>query len=160
MNHPIVLGIDPGLICTGWCIIRGRAVVDFGSLRCPKSEADPVQWMVSRVNQLLMTHAQLLHSPLVSVERYCDQGPVRRGNPSGYLVAELVGGIVQLCRSFGFSVSTPNRNEALRAVVIGKRGRGAPTEKRANETLRLLGIVLPNQHTRDAAMVALAGGNR
>jgi len=89
-----------------------------------------------------------------------DQGPSRRGNPAGFLVAELAGSLAEECRQSGIEPTMVTRNEALRAVVMGRRGRGAPSEKDANKALELLGIRLPNQHTRDAAMAAICGAKR
>lgn len=158
----IVLGVDPGLHDTGWSVFDGREVIDHGTIKVPKSFAgDRVLEMTARVGdvigRLTSRFPDLTHA---AVERYCDQGPTRRGNPAGFLVAELAGSLAEECRQSGIEPTMVTRNEALRAVVMGHRGRGAPSEKDANKALEVLGISLPNQHTRDAAMVALCGLKR
>lgn len=157
----LIIGFDPGLHDTGWSVLDGHEVIDHGTMKVPKSFAgDRVLEMTARVGdvigRLTSRFPDLTHA---AVERYCDQGPTRRGNPAGFLVAELAGSLAEECRQSGIEPTMVTRNEALRAVVMGIRGRGAPSEKEANASLSLLGIHLPNQHERDSAMVAICGGN-
>jgi Holliday junction resolvasome RuvABC endonuclease subunit len=151
------LGVDPGLRCTGWSLLDRREVLDSGSIRIPNGfRGDTVFEMTARFADVLLRLVRPWPT-LAVVERYVDQGPERRGNPAGFLVAELAGALADECRHAGIEPVMVTRNEALRAVVMGRRGRGAPSEKDANKALELLGIHLPNQHTRDAAMAAICG---
>ena len=171
MADPLILGVDPGLKVTGWCLIRGRDVADHGSIRLPKAfRGDRVFEMTARLHDMLTLHRRWLAPPdgfplkpdLAAVERYTHQGKARAVNPAGVEVAELAREQAHECRLSGIddTVLIP-RNDALRSIVSSRRGSKIPSEKEANAALEvLIGVRLPNQHERDAAMQCWAARQR
>ena len=158
-NHPF-LGIDAGLLLTGWAVVFGRTCLDSGDLRLPKRKyPDIVVAMEAEFRKLLEQIGTAIRPrPTVVVERYVYQGRARATNPAGYEVAELAGSLATRADSMGFTVLRVTRNEALRCFSSRFR---VPSEKEANAALEaLLGVRLSNQHKRDAAMAAIAGQRR
>ena len=163
-DHPF-LGIDPGLLLTGWAVVSGRMCLDSGDLRLPKRKhADIVVAMEAEFRRLLEQIGTGMHPlPTVVVERIVHQGKKRSTNPANPEVAELAGSLATRADCMGFTVLRIPRNEALRCFSVDRRRglRPQTSEKEANAALEaLLGVRLSNQHKRDAAMAAVAGQRR
>lgn len=164
MDDPLILGVDPGLKVTGWCLMRGRDVVDHGSIRLPKTfRGDRVFEMTARVHDLLAQMFTMVEPELAAVERYVYQGKKRAANPAGFEVAELAREQKHECALMGMATMMISKNDALRACVPSRRRRGAqvPSEKEANAAIEALaGMRLPNQHEKDALMQCWAARQR
>ena len=156
----LILGIDPGLLVSGWCVLerkRSWSVVDHGKLTTPcnvKTGPDAVDRQIDLFKAMINWRIGLLWIDACAIEY---QGP-RRSNPDGYLVAELAGSMREVWSHFtDTDADMVTRNQALRAVCAARQRK---TERAANAALKMMGIDLPNQHERDAAIVAVACGRR
>lgn len=163
MTEPLILGVDPGLLVTGWAIMVGRIFLDGGSIRLPKNfKGDRVFEAAARFrDQLGKLTGWCPTLTRAAVERYAYQGKARAVNPAGIEVAELAREIASECRHAGLDTMLLTRNDALRAMVPNQTRRYViPSEKSANTYLQAIVGKLPNQHVRDAAMQCWAARQR
>lgn len=161
----MVLGIDPGLECTGWALLfPNRRCDSFGGIKTPKEWPDG-----KRITEICAELLALLHQMRVggarptvaSVEQYVYQGE-RSRNRNAFRLSRLVGSIESIYRGEGLTVVGPTRGQALMSI-------GLPPSAAEREANRVIGILvksrggaLPsNEHSRSAYAAAWwAAGRR
>ncbi len=154
----MILGIDPGLEVTGWCLLsRSRKCDSYGGV-----QSDPRQSDNRRIAEICGQLLALLHQmrvggadpSIASVEQYVYQGP-RSQTSNAFRVSRLVGAIESLYRGEDITVVGPTRGQAL--MSIGCRPNAAESD--AKRVIGLLvksrgGLSPSNEHTRAAFAAA------
>jgi Holliday junction resolvasome RuvABC endonuclease subunit len=150
-----VLGIDPGLASTGLALVNcGERRV----LHCHRFNTDSMFSTAERVEMIAEVVGSWVssHRPdLVSVEGWTWHGA------AGYQAANLarvIGEIVGTVRMLGVPLLEVTTTEAKAA--IGLRGKVSKARVKLAVNAMFCGERLPNEHTRDAAVVAYAGARK
>jgi len=154
----MILGTDPGLECTGWCLLTtGRSCDSFGVIRTPKEWPDS-----KRISEICAQLFALLHQMRVggaeptvaSVEQYVYQGE-RSRNANAFRLSRLVGSIESLYRGEGLTVVGPTRGQALTSIGLPSNAKDARAKCVIARLVKSRGGVVPrNEHTRAAYAAA------
>lgn len=148
-----VLGVDPGIASTGWCIVNRTAggklkVVDAGLIRSSKTEPEPkrIAKIYDKVYDLLADELP----NLLAVEQVFYNRNVSS--------AMSTAGVVYVCLLA--AEHTGIESEQITPQMAKASATGRSTASKADVAkfvYKLTGEHLENQHTADAAAVAIAG---
>ena len=147
------LGVDPGIANTGWAIVgrtaRGKlSVLDAGIITTPKtdSESQRALSIYREVSDLLASNMP----NLVAVEQVFFNRNVSS--------AISTGGVVYICLLASEQIGIESLQVTPQQAKAGVTGTGTASKKDVAKMVhRLTGARLENQHTADAAAVAIAG---
>jgi len=117
----VVLGTDPGLEVTGWCLLDSRRhVLGCGDVKSSARLPDPerhVQIEAGLVEVFAWASASGFAPDVASIEQYVYQGR-RSHNPNTFRLSRLVGVLEAKFRDLGLRVTGPTRGQALVAVGL------------------------------------------
>lgn len=157
----MILGIDPGLECTGWCLLSvSRRCHSFGGIKTPKEWTDR-----DRISSICGQLFSLLHrlrsgdveTTVASVEQYTYQGK-RSHNANAFRLSRLVGSIESMYRGEGLTVVGPTRGQALTSIGLPSNAKDARAKSVIARLVKSRGGVVPsNEHTRAAYAAAWWG---
>lgn len=154
----MILGVDPGLECTGWCLLTKTRYCDScGSIRTPKEWPDS-QRIAEICAQLLALLVQMrtggVDVKAASVEQYVYQGE-RSRNANAFRLSRLVGSIESMYRGEGLTVVGPTRGQALTSIGLPSNADDARAKCAIARLVKSRGGVVPkNEHTRAAYAAA------
>jgi crossover junction endodeoxyribonuclease RuvC len=139
-----LLGIDPGTICTGYAVIQGEQVLDYGTIRPDQKDKQRRYWLLYRgVLELVRNHA----IEAVAVETQY----VHRNVQSALKLGMARGAIIAAAIEGGASISEYNPTRVKLAVT----GRGNATKYQVALMLQKI-YALPLLPTPEDASDALA----
>lgn len=117
----VVLGIDPGLEVTGWCLLDSRRhVLGSGDVKSSAYLSDQQRHEVivkGLVAAFTWTRDAGFPPDVASIEQYVYQGQ-RSHNPNTFRLSRLVGALEEWCRGLGLRVMGPTRGQALRSCGL------------------------------------------
>ena len=154
----MILGIDPGLECTGWSLLTKTRYCDScGSIRTPKewSDSQRITEICAKLLALLIQMRGGGADPRVaSVEQYVYQGK-RSRNANAFRLSRLVGSIESMYRGEGLTVVGPTRGQALTSIGLPANAKDARAKSVIARLVKSRGGVVPrNEHTRAAYAAA------
>lgn len=154
----MILGIDPGLKCTGWALLSlDRSCLATGSISTDSWRTDD-----SRIAEIVLGLRGVLklleregRSPTISsVEQYVYQG-ARSQTCNAFRIPLLVGEIQGFLRLQGLAVIRPTRGQALQAIGLKTNSKDAEAKRAIQSLVKSKGGVRPtNEHTRAAYAAA------
>ena len=147
----MILGIDPGLASTGFCILDGKQGRCWTAKTSPDSALDARLWVIGQALRQVLATSGL---SLVAIEGYTYQG-ARTHTRAALILPRLIGYLEGIARADECEVMTIPRGEILWSLT-GKRGSPKAMVKKALEYRKLTGG--KNEHERDALAVAYVAG--
>lgn len=154
----MILGIDPGLERTGWCLLtKSRYCDSCGWIKTPKEWPDS-QRIAEICAKLLALLIQMrgggADPKVASVEQYVYQGE-RSRNANAFRLSRLVGSIESLYRGEGLRVVGPTRGQALTSIGLPSNAKDASAKRVIATLVKSRGGELPsNEHSRAAYAAA------
>lgn len=152
-----VIGVDPGLECTGWCVIYRRKCVEFGAIKTSSKDYDRSRifeicdGLYSALVRLQSTGNQI---SVASVEQYGYQGEHSQSG-NAFRLPRLVGAIELMFRSEGLLVTGPSRAQSLTSIFLRPNSKKSAVKVAVSRLVKSFGGVCPsNEHTRDAYAAA------
>jgi hypothetical protein len=156
----MILGIDPGLECTGWCILlRSRECLRFGGIETSSAWSDVrrCEEICAQLMGLIYRMRQICGAKptIASVEQYVYQGQ-RSQNKNAFRLSRLVGSIESTCRGHGLTVVGPTRGQALMSMGLRSNAPECDARRVIGVMVRSHGGGVPpsNEHSRAAYAAA------
>jgi crossover junction endodeoxyribonuclease RuvC len=124
LPNPIVLGIDPGSLNTGYAVLTqnslGTQILDYGAIRCKSKEdlSDRLLHIIHQLEGILEQH----HPTHLCMESVF----FAKNAHSALVLGHVRGAIMVLCRKNGMSFSEISPREVKQAIT----GNGAATKER------------------------------
>jgi Holliday junction resolvasome RuvABC endonuclease subunit len=157
----VIIGIDPGLECTGWVLLLPDLRCDaFGGIKTPATWTD-----ARRITEIEAQLLNLLHQmrtggtepTVASVEQYVYQGK-RSQTKNAFRISRLVGSIESIYRGEGLQVVGPTRGQALQSLGLPVNAKDADAKRTIGRLVKSKGGKLPsNEHSRAAYAAAMCG---
>jgi Holliday junction resolvasome RuvABC endonuclease subunit len=152
-TYPVCLGIDPGLECTGWCLLAGsRRCHGYGGIKSDAKLSDSERIVqIENCLRSILNKARTMHVITVaSVEQYVYQGEHSK-SLNAFRVSRLVGSVETLLRTEGLRVTGFTRGEGLQAIGVPHNAAESVAKKAIQRWVKAMGGEMPsNEHSRAA----------
>lgn len=160
----MIIGIDPGLECTGWALLNSqRQCIGYDGIKSKASDndSDRIVTIEDGLEAVVLNLLRDSNEPLVAaVEQYVFQGEHSK-NANAFRVSRLVGSIERLFRGHLLTVVGFTRGQALTAIGLRPNAKEAEAKRVIARLVKSKGGSLPsNEHSRAAYAQAWAAAGR